>query len=484
VLGIFRKLPLLAIGIGLLLGSLRAADQPVIFAVPDSGKVTLGVFDNAGRLVRLLHRLAPETDFKVGLNGLMTTWDGRNDKGEPMPPGHYHIRGYLIGDVAVRSEGFHFNDWISSHEVPQIRRILDFAMCSPTDILLVAEVANSARIVARYSPERGFVWKNDLDPAVSVSPLVAEGFITQGSGLVAFDPETGESRESPIPKSGGEIEALAVSETQISLASGRKLSVYRRPSGEIESESETPMALTELTSDTDALAGIENGGIFLRRDSKDFEKLDVPVRAASLAFGSAGTLWFVSADEGEAFVGQLSPAGELLRALRMEAGGLPPRTVRTWKPSEIFAVLDESPTAQRLRVMSRSAEGDWEIEWERSLKDVSSFGMAEGQLAPAGDIALPKELEFRLKENPLSGHTHTLRLHAVSDGAGTRLETPDGLPLVEVSPQKDIARSFMQRGKIADSVTIFSSNNSVVEEFSVTGLRNVLMIDAGGIDLP
>jgi len=49
----------------LVASSLRASDE-FEFAVPDEGRITLGVFDGSGKLVRLLHRLAKEEDFLVG----------------------------------------------------------------------------------------------------------------------------------------------------------------------------------------------------------------------------------------------------------------------------------------------------------------------------------------------------------------------------------------------------------------------------------
>ena len=470
---------LLALAVGI--SSLAAADQKIIFAVPDSGRISLGVFDNAGRLVRALHRLSTEKDFQVGLNGLITSWDGRNDAGEPMPPGHYHVRGYLVGEVKVASGGLHLNDWIKSSGDPAIRRILDFAMCSPTDVLLVADVVGG-RIVARYSPEKRFIWRNELDPAATFPRVVGEGFVSQGTEVLAFDPETGAKCGVSLKSDGGEISALAVSDSRVYLATGQRLSVLSLPQGFPEASVETPVSFTELTSAPPSLGGLGNGEIFIRPADGAFEKLDVPVQAVSLAFGSAKTVWFVTRDASEAFVGQLSETGELLRTLRTEPGGLPPRSVRTWPQGDIFAVLEESDKAQRLRVMSRSDEGGWEIEWERSLADVSSFGIADGQPSSTGDAALPKELEFRLEENPLTAQSHTLRLHSVSDDNGTRIETPDGLPLVEVSPSGE--RSLMQRGPNADSVTVYSSNGAVVEEFRVTGLRHILAIDAGGVDLP
>ena len=118
--------------------TLRAGDE-LEFAVPDDGRVTLGVFDGSGKLVRLLHRLAKEEDFRAGDNGLITSWDGKNDAGQRVSPGHYHVRGYLVGDdVRVSGENFLFNDWAADPGFPVFSSIKDFSLLENGDVILLA----------------------------------------------------------------------------------------------------------------------------------------------------------------------------------------------------------------------------------------------------------------------------------------------------------------------------------------------------------
>src|SRR5438477_5760291 len=76
------------------------------------GTISLGIYDARGKLVRTLHREAETDDFTVAVDGLVTAWDGNDDAGDPLPAGKYHARGYMVGDVKVEGEAFHFNDWI------------------------------------------------------------------------------------------------------------------------------------------------------------------------------------------------------------------------------------------------------------------------------------------------------------------------------------------------------------------------------------
>ena len=76
------------------------------------GTISLGIYDRSGRLVRTLHREATEKDFKIGLNGLVTRWDAKNDAGEFAPLGKYPVHGWTVGDLKVEGVAFHGNDWL------------------------------------------------------------------------------------------------------------------------------------------------------------------------------------------------------------------------------------------------------------------------------------------------------------------------------------------------------------------------------------
>jgi hypothetical protein len=68
---------------------------------PLDGRISLGIYDAQGKLVRVLHREADLREFTIGADALVTQWDGKNDNGEDLPAGKYHARGYLVGPVKV-----------------------------------------------------------------------------------------------------------------------------------------------------------------------------------------------------------------------------------------------------------------------------------------------------------------------------------------------------------------------------------------------
>ena len=66
---------------------------------PLEGRISLGIYDTQGKLVRVLHHEADLREFTIGADALVTQWDGKNDNGEDLPTGKYHARGYLVGPL-------------------------------------------------------------------------------------------------------------------------------------------------------------------------------------------------------------------------------------------------------------------------------------------------------------------------------------------------------------------------------------------------
>ena len=95
---------------------------------PLEGAISLGIYDAKGTLVRVLHREADIEDFEIGNDALSTTWDGKNDAGENLPPGKYHARGYVVGELVVEGIGFFFNDWVTEDQSLHIARITALAV--------------------------------------------------------------------------------------------------------------------------------------------------------------------------------------------------------------------------------------------------------------------------------------------------------------------------------------------------------------------
>src|SRR4029078_3836544 len=64
---------------------------------PMEGTISLGIYDQTGKIVRVLHQTAQFDDFTIGADALATRWDGKDNEHQDLPAGRYHARGYLVG---------------------------------------------------------------------------------------------------------------------------------------------------------------------------------------------------------------------------------------------------------------------------------------------------------------------------------------------------------------------------------------------------
>ncbi len=108
---------------------------------PMEGTLSLGVFTKAGKLVRTLKREAVvEKDFTLGLNGLITQWDGKDDAGHTVPPGS--LRAARLCRRSARSE-WRGLPWQRLDHLPTKRRT------SPASRKLPCSRASGCRFLAK-----------------------------------------------------------------------------------------------------------------------------------------------------------------------------------------------------------------------------------------------------------------------------------------------------------------------------------------------
>ena len=66
---------------------------------PMDGTISLGIYDQTGKIVRVLHQNARLNDFAIGADALVTRWDGKDDGHQELPNGRYRARGYMVGPL-------------------------------------------------------------------------------------------------------------------------------------------------------------------------------------------------------------------------------------------------------------------------------------------------------------------------------------------------------------------------------------------------
>ncbi len=517
---------LLALLTGLLPGFASEREQQFAFALPEvEGRISLGVFDSTGKLRRALYINAVETDFVVGLNGLIAVWDGKDDFGQPLPGGQYHVRGYLVGG-GLKAEGiaYHFNDWIDDEKSPRITRIDDFRKL-PGGFLVLAETLDSMHpIVFRFDQLRGFLWTSPLS---GDSPgLAARESLPELSSSATYTlPEFSQAKNLSSPVSRrmlaatdrygtvllrGNLHSLDMSDGTILRsqqvefshavgvdASGDALFVATAgsiarvslPDFVTVKEEKTPFAVESLAVHGEQmLAASASDWEVWESKHAQWEKLPLAVAASSLSFGYGETIWMTAVDEkdGKPFTGQFSRQGEFLRSYRDEFS---PVKVCASNAVEEIAVLEISGAAQRLRSLSlvekgSDATGEWAVDFEKVIQDCRRFGLVEGKLVPdAADVPQIDHVNITLATGGLTSSSHKLAVRVTSDRAGLWLETQSGLRLAFLASQPNVRRVVLLLGSGREFLTVYAGDGAVVAEYAVRGLGNIIEIDAGEVEL-
>ena len=136
------------------------------------GTISLGIFDGSGKLVRVLHREAKIDNFTVDPDSLSTTWDGKNDSGEDLPPGKYRGRGYLVGRFKVED--------IGKATSPPANNAADHVAVKLVTNPLVSDTRSVVDLSAGFDAKGSFIKTMDGLPlsTVSKTPNLLRALIT------------------------------------------------------------------------------------------------------------------------------------------------------------------------------------------------------------------------------------------------------------------------------------------------------------------
>jgi len=460
--------------------------------VPASGNgtVSLGIYDAAGQLVRVLCDEWTFNRFRVGLNGLATSWDGLDEAGQPVPDGTYRARGYVVEDVGIEGEAFYFNDWIEGVDSPRILYVAAQQLLPDGDVLLAARLAGGSGALVRYAPDSEARWKTVVSGARSEPASQVRLAASDDLALVLIDGKLhavglANGAEKPLPMPLDGVKSVAARGDRLAILDEKAVRFYQLPKFASQGEAGNfPAALVSIALlDQGAVACGEDGSVW--RWQAGWSRLEMPpmIKVVSISAGQADTFWALEerADGSTAVAHYSAEEGRLAEWVpRAEDGKL--TAVAGAANRDYFAATLVLPDGQRGVAIRRKADqAGWEFVYDKKITDSSGFGWLEGKLVPQSED-LPQELSVTLMENPLDPSApRKLKLRAVANESGAGLETLEGLPLLRVSAEPGYHRVMAVPGAQPNAARFFLGDGSCVEEYSLTKLQLMTSFDGGTI---
>ncbi|MEA3210232.1 MAG: FlgD Ig-like domain [Chthoniobacter sp.] len=394
---------------------------------PMEGTLSLGIYDKAGKLVRVLAREATEKDFTIGLNGLITNWDGKDEAGGVLPAGSYSARGYSVGAVQVEGVAYHCNDWIFDDESPRIRRVLSVELRNG-HLALWAEGTDGKPQFVRADEAGEFT--GEIPPDLQrVAP-------SAGS-----PPPAEAAREKPAARAVLEEGRVVI------LGAG---------------EASHPLVLPELTKPLDASLGRD--GVWIIDQTAD----QTEVKEYSLAGEFRRRLGIDPAE----------PAPKRIFASR------------TSDLIFLIEERPGLQRVRGLALRASAGDGDpatstWETVLAKSIIASDEFHTISDKLGRIMPFIPRDKFVAHLLPNPLLREAAgTATVNIGFDAKGSFLQTLDGLPLRRITGTPNLKWAVIGQEGSGKLLSIFQSDGAVVEEFKARKLAQMMSFDAGEYDWP
>ncbi|MEY2481683.1 MAG: FlgD Ig-like domain [Verrucomicrobiota bacterium] len=388
---------------------------------PIEGTISLGIYDAKGKLVRVLFREADINEFTIGNDSLSTTWDGKDDAGESVPPGKYSAHGFVVGDLKIEGVGFFFNDWVTKDDSPRITRVDN-----------VRDMGGKLLLLVSLPGDQGATVTCDLSGKILDFTLEGPGHFTEAfePGRAAVRIENGKLLVNQADGWKPVSWSTLIKPEHAAMGSGGSIWVIDRIA-----ENDTALEVKQFAAN----------GEFLRRLA--YQRGDPQPKVI------AG-----SNREEKIFVLEEGSALQRLRGLSL--------------------VLTKAEGGQQ-------PTSDWKVDFEKGIVAHKDFSLVDGKPVPsptAGANA-PEKLKIKLQPNPLVNDERvTVELAIGFDEDGSFLKASDGLPLFSISETPKLIRGLLALHS-SNAIDVFQDDGAVVEQFRLSGVDQMMSFDCGGFEL-
>lgn len=394
---------------------------------PMEGTWSLGIYDKKGKLVRVLAREATDKNFTVGLNGLITFWDGRDDSGKALPPGMYSASGYAVGTLDVEGVAYHGNDWMTADDSPRLRRVLSLELRKGGRLALWAEPPDGKPQLIRMDQAGEFIGEIPAAPQVNAQALANDEAVHE-SGPSQQRAVIDAGKVVLLDKNEKRVLALPNVTKPIDASLGREGRVW----------------VIDQTAEGTEVKEFGLGGEFHRRLAIDPAE-PIPVRI------------FASRTSDLIFLIEEKPGLQRVRGLALESA----------------ASSDPATSAE-------PATSTWKTVLSKTILTSDTFAAIGGQLKRPKPFSPEEKFAVRLLPNPLiKDEVSTVQVNVSHDSVGSYLQTLDGLPLRRITETPNLKWVVIGREGTGKVLSIFQSDGAVVEEFRARRLANMMSFDAG-----
>jgi hypothetical protein len=459
-----------------------SSNQLIFVPPPVEGVISLGVYDNRGKLVRILKKAASIDSFKSGLNGLFIDWDKNDQNGNPVPNGKYFARGVTIGDVKIAGVAFHLNDWVGDPNTPRPHKILSAALLADSHLAFLGETAQQDYAIVENGGRR----------TISV-PLAfkAQNIKPTGTNLLVFDnnrlalvaPDAGTQTS---PQEFSEIRdadafgdrILVLSGNQIQYEIGGSLQDVRAP---VENLFRCAVLGSSIVVATrDAKVYKFDGQQFAAIDSGESGEL------LDASAGTANTVWLLVKTDSTSLLRQIDLNGQNLREIELPPELQTVSRISASRDQDALLLISETGSLQRIVGVRFQAANQQKSVWEkwldRGLTTFRFFDLKDGKVIPADVKTDSPPVFVRPANNPMENTRQpNFQLVISADEDGAWATSVDGLPLFQVCKTRNMKQArWISDG--ANGMRVYISDGTVVEEYHLTSLDNLFRFDAGSFD--
>jgi hypothetical protein len=474
------------------------AEVHFTFAVPDfDSTISLGIFDQEGRLVRRLAEQVPERDFFIGLNGLVAYWNGKNDAGETVAPGTYEVRGFAVGTMSEEPDAVLGNDWWEAlgAEIAPVE-IEDIGIGPEESLILLGKNSEGRAVVLSLDPHAQILRWSQILPDEKTGPWILAQptrewvlLLLEGDFLLLDAAGGTVIARGTIPVAAGETLSAEIhgEELQLVVPGGiRRFSLLGMQERDWPEESARApsrlrwrsAALPDFAVDQDGrgwVRGETGWTIFLPEDDARF---------AAVVPGREGRFWALVRQgiTGIFRVGQFDLQGEFLRQVDPATFAGQPRALAVAEGETTIFVLSTLPGPGSEVVGFRREEEEngsgWRIFFRRAI--------APGQVdEPEQYRSLPLRMKLEVSSALGRGREQTtFRLVARKPGT-IELRTPEGLLVADLLKRPQIFSASVAVNPARPNALFFQLQQiGRTERVAVVGLERIARLSIGEITWP